>query len=490
MKSYPGHLDCRGKKYDLKWSSSLVGFLIDADIRLVRAEYLLKLAQSRLLCPRRQEAELEKFEDVQGSSRTALVTTEEMKSLQYFPGPVRGPFPATVDGYFKASNARSKQILIVSVSHCWESQQHADPWGFQLRQLADRLNAPVRAGFEIWVFMDWISLPQYARTPAQQHHFQHAMGSMFVLYSHKAVAWVERIADLTPEIDRQQPPSVIDIYCKDTGKFEARPFSELVLNNTPYFQRGWCVAEVQWASTKVHLSHFAPMSPATFQERVRQGEVGSSDALVLKFTHRSDSELVEQLQEEVFELQATGRKVLVAKDLPWLEVQVLCESLPCFEVLRVLCLVDSSVGEQGAVALAKVLHEMEHLLKVGIDSCALGDRGASAVAAALKQMHCLSHVSFRRNGIGDAGAAALGVALGESRNLEFVDLRDNQISDAAGNVFAEQLQSEIRLRSFSDLAGKDSFPDRNCFVSSTGSTAATMTRLQSQLPLLHLEDFR
>ena len=308
MKSYPGHLDCRGKKYDLKWSSSLVGFLIDADIRLVRAEYLLKLAQSRLLCPRRQEAELEKFEDVQGSSRTSLVTTEEMKSLQYFPGPVRGPFPATVDGYFKASNARSKQILIVSVSHCWESQQHADPWGFQLRQLADRLNAPVRAGFEIWVFMDWISLPQYARTPAQQHHFQHAMGSMFVLYSHKAVAWVERIADLTPEIDRQQPPSVIDIYCNDTGKFEARPFSELVLNNTPYFQRGWCVAEVQWASTKVHLSHFAPMSPATFQERVRQGEVGSSDALVLTFTHRSDSELVEQLQEEVFELQATGRK--------------------------------------------------------------------------------------------------------------------------------------------------------------------------------------
>ena len=84
----------------------------------------------------------------------------------------------------------------------------------------------------------------------------------------------------------------------------------------------------------------------------------------------------------------------------------------------------------------------------------------------------------------------LGAALGESRNLEFVDLRDNQISDAAGNVFAEQLQSEIRLRSFSDLAGKDSFPDRNCFVSSTGSTAATMTRLQSQLPLLHLEDFR
>ena len=30
------------------------------------------------------------------------------------------------------------------------------------------------------------------------------------------------------------------------------------------------------------------MSPATCQERVRQGEVQSSDGLALKFTHRSD----------------------------------------------------------------------------------------------------------------------------------------------------------------------------------------------------------
>ena len=74
-------------------------------------------------------------------------------------------------------------------------------------------------------------LNQFASVPAhtaQQHHFQHAMGSMFVLYAHKAAAWVECIADLTPE--REQP-------CKDTGKFESRPFSEFVLNNTPYGQR-------------------------------------------------------------------------------------------------------------------------------------------------------------------------------------------------------------------------------------------------------------
>ena len=68
-----------------------------------------------------------------------------------------------------------------------------------------------------------------------------------------------------------------------------------------------------------------------------------------------------------------------------------------------LWLVDSSIGEEGAVALTKVLHELKHLTKVGIVSCALGDRGTAAVAAALKQMHRLFHVSFRRNGIGDAG---------------------------------------------------------------------------------------
>eukprot|EP00439_Symbiodinium_sp_Y106_P054681 s467_g7.t1 len=97
-----------------------------------------------------------------------------------------------------------------------------------------------------------------------------------------------------------------------------------------------------------------------------------------------------------------------------------------------LWLVDSSIGEEGAVALTKVLHELKHLNKVGIVSCALGDRGTAAVAAALKQMHRLFHVSFRRNGIGDAGDLIFG-----QKGYKFAWLLPSRFTETGGPAVPE-----------------------------------------------------
>ena len=105
------------KEYDLENPQHLIGFLIDANIRLVRLQYLQYLAREKRLWPRRQEAEHETFQDHDGSVKTALVTIQEYKKLSF------------QNGFFKRN-----RILICSVSHCWEAKQHPDPFGFQARE--------------------------------------------------------------------------------------------------------------------------------------------------------------------------------------------------------------------------------------------------------------------------------------------------------------------------------------------------------------------
>ncbi|CAE7741079.1 NLRC3 [Symbiodinium sp. CCMP2592] len=100
----------------LKDPKHLQNFLVEANIRLVRLEYLFKLAEDGRVWPRRQEAEAEEFEDVDGKIRTALVTMEE----------IRNP------GLRIGDASMSGDRVILSVSHTWESKQHPDPWGWQL----------------------------------------------------------------------------------------------------------------------------------------------------------------------------------------------------------------------------------------------------------------------------------------------------------------------------------------------------------------------
>ena len=118
------------------------------------------LAVAGRVWPRRQEGE-------DGTMRAALVTMEELQDPR---------LRLHEDGVTTCLTPRRKteqNRTILSVSQTWESQQHPDPWGWQLRSLL------------------------------------------------ACFAW-----------------SSNGMYCEATGKFEARPLSELVLNSTPYSQSG------------------------------------------------------------------------------------------------------------------------------------------------------------------------------------------------------------------------------------------------------------
>ncbi|CAE7821385.1 NLRC3 [Symbiodinium sp. CCMP2592] len=405
------------KEYSLTDPKHLQNFLVDANIRLVRLEYLFKLADAGRVWPRRQEAESEVFEAADGTMRTALVTMEELQR----PGLI-----------LQAKDGKTCDATIFSVSHTRESQQHPDPWRWQLQSLLQhcepkRLAAEL-IGFQIWVFIDFMCLYQYKRSEEEQHVFQKAMRSMHLLYSHRYIRHVIRLEELTPESEKSLEGS-IDMYCEATGKFEARPLSELVLNSTPYSQRGWCVAEVQWMSTKDNLHGCSPMSPAVFQERVARGEQGLADGLRLKFTHRSDAKLVSQLQEEVFLQHARQRKVLIAHSLPQHEVSMLATALPHFVNLEQLTIFSPAEDFNFGNSILELARGLDRLrpeklacLEVGGDG--IGDSGAAALAAAVAKCKELSWLYIASDDIGDAGAASLAAAVLECKKLTRFELRE------------------------------------------------------------------
>ena len=91
--------------YDLVHPEGLVQFLRQANVALVRGKFLSHLIQQKRTLPRRQEAEMEDG---------ALVTDKELEE-----------WPT------------KQRPLIWSISHCWESREHADPFGFQINRLKE-----------------------------------------------------------------------------------------------------------------------------------------------------------------------------------------------------------------------------------------------------------------------------------------------------------------------------------------------------------------
>ena len=198
----------------------------------------------------------------------------------------------------------------------------------------------------------------------QDVYFAKGMAHMHLLYAHDTT-WSLRIEDLTPGLHDRPGPELSgtakvfylpDNAVKDVALAELRdtddqgscgpgchfgcrpPCRQLHRNSTPYLQRGWCRAEVQWslarkASWKSIRIPFregrnceAPMAPSEFRAQAEKG--------TLKFTHRSDLEPVLQLQAKVFYEKAAEAALLSLGELPEAQVQVLARALPHYERLE------------------------------------------------------------------------------------------------------------------------------------------------------------
>ncbi|CAE7254094.1 NLRC3 [Symbiodinium natans] len=305
----------------------LARFLVTADIRFVRAEFLWSLCETRRVIPRRQEAEQKYFETEGMGIRTALVQHEEVEAWA----------------------AGRSEALICSVSHCWESREHSDPCGHQLQIISDctRLYAEAYDA-PVWLFLDQVSLFQFKRTEDQDKSFRLGMGHMHLLYCHEHTMTlrVHSISSNQEWEQREAEGHVVDIYDADSGVVRAVPLNKLTRNQNEYLARGWCQAEYEWSSTRAHsagnqrvdvsqdekadLKGKVPMVPVEFRKRLDE----------LKFTHRSDSDAVCQLQEKVFFEKVTTCKDLKLEFLDQDACHALAECLPYYESLETFALLN------------------------------------------------------------------------------------------------------------------------------------------------------
>ena len=206
----------------------------------------------------------------------------------------------------------------MSVSHVWEAREHPDPYGFQLQKLAT--SGKLRG--QDCLFVDYVSLFQFKRLDeTQEESFRRAMKNMHVLYAHEHTHTL-RIESLTPEgriKDAWCHGELVEVYDLRSGHVKPVLAADLIQNRTAYHQRGWCVAELQWSSTRSESNRsqevdssesdqagVAPMDPDTFRATVGDR---------LKFTHRSDADAVMQLQRRVFEEKAASCKALKLSNL-------------------------------------------------------------------------------------------------------------------------------------------------------------------------------
>ncbi|CAE7944523.1 NLRC3, partial [Symbiodinium sp. KB8] len=417
----------KSKRYNLAQKQGLADFLKDADIRLVRADFILKLHREGQHLPRRQEAE-----SAYVDGRTALVTHEEVQVWAH-----------------------------------GKAREHCDPYGYQVSKLAKALTG------KEWVFIDYVSLYQFQRLSQQQNlSFRRAMQHMHVLYCHDKTSTL-RIESLTPEADiakaERNQDSVI-LYDHPTGgragceKLEQSSFDSVVSGwrhintntNTPYGERGWCAAEREWSSTRAatNLSReidapegekggIAPMLPEAFRKDV---------AGRLKFTHLDDVETVCRLQAEVYKEKAKMCKSLRLVDLGAEALGTALSALERYPVLESLEIVHCELGPKLPLLL-KALEKIK-LRQLHLQQNELFEEGTRQVieALALQSNRTLVALSLGHDGIGVANVKALAEALRTNRALIELNLGHACLSIDGIIALAEAIKQNRTLKQLS-LAG-------------------------------------
>ena len=265
---------------------------------------------------------------------------------------------------------RSKEAIIVSVSHAWEAREHPDPCGYQLEQVVNHASLFVAAfAADIWLFFDYVSLFQFKREKeTEEQSFRRSMRNMHAMYAHESTMTF-RVESLTPEQRWQktiQDGLQIKIFHEKSGLIQPVPLGNLQQNQNLYFDRGWCRAEMSWSSVRgdtaqnqrvdlevavtkekkvidAHLTGRTPVAPDAF----------AADMHSAAFTHRSDAVAVIDLQEKVFLEKVTKRRRVKVEGISLQQMQALTQSLRHFEQLESITINNFRCGDNEARAFVK-----------------------------------------------------------------------------------------------------------------------------------------
>ncbi|CAK9083525.1 unnamed protein product [Durusdinium trenchii] len=375
----------RRSEHSLEDLESLVNLLLDAQIGLIRLEYLMELRARGDQLPRRQDAEHE----MTSSKRTAIVSREELMELELDEMGHITTLISNPGHYFPPSRVR---VSLHSISHPWETLEHPDPWGYQLQWLIEECRPALAEGL-VWVFVDYTSLYQRGdRTEEQIQAVSHALWNAHVLYAHNAIT-VHRLESLTPETEKAD--GFIPVFSEEAGKVSEMAIKDLTMKDTPCSDRGWWRGEKHWSSPRTpgSSSHSIPLLPRLFNMLI--------DELV--FTQDDDKRIVQEVHRKFFLERVSKCRSLTLEKLHEEAVDFQCEALRFYEQLDKIVLSQMSLKHDAVLAIAQTNAKSIHLKR-----CGLADYEVEILSHALKdEDHPVEELHLSHNPFGEKGMQAL-----------------------------------------------------------------------------------
>ncbi|OLP79447.1 Protein NLRC3 [Symbiodinium microadriaticum] len=341
-----------------------------------------------------------------------------------------------------------------------EIEQEADALVTQDELNRWRTDADFRQKEWSWYFYDYMSIYQFYRGSAESYQQQWGGRNRDPLPRVPAHEYTHTyfITKLSPARALDTTHKIEVFFAPDedgaAGQMQEVPIKDLKRNDTPYFERGWCEAEMQWscmrgqASQTVALDFHehsralslycrAPMPPDVFQRQVERNE--------LRFTHANNSKDVMKLQRRVFLDKAARLEVLSRTDLSASQIVVLGLALPFYSRLQVLTIVDSQIEAAGAEELAKALNMKE----LNLSHCSISCAAMSALAGGLQGSQKLTHLVCTSCALRSEHIEALPRALTSQSQIQILDLSENKIDCDGATALARALLEGCKLRQLS-----------------------------------------
>eukprot|EP00927_Polykrikos_kofoidii_P060846 TRINITY_DN55755_c0_g1_i1.p1 TRINITY_DN55755_c0_g1~~TRINITY_DN55755_c0_g1_i1.p1 ORF type:complete len:680 (+),score=119.15 TRINITY_DN55755_c0_g1_i1:285-2324(+) len=419
--------ESRGHLYRSK--ASLQAVLDAGDAVLLRGSWLVSLAENRGVLPRRQELP----EEAVCGAKSVLDTP------------------------------------VIVVSHCWQSPDHPDPEGDQLQHLSEALKlylaSAERGAEDVAVFLDWCSLHQVPRSPAEQAVFERGVSGIGLWFAHQEttvwmltkVSWGAR-----NYVDRGWP------FFEKTVSHMITAVSNIIhINHLIGNCEDWQSA-VQRCSARRRPP---PLAPDVFARELRckvfraiadhdtvvklyrqtfEDLFGSAKELCFDSLHWGDAD-AEALATTILDCQELRELDLSENEFGDAGVQQIADAIPSLSRLRKLKLGGNQISDPGVVRLAEMLPNCRSLQDLMLSGNTIGDSGISRLAEMLPRCNGLMELGLCRNEIGDRGAEQLAAALPQCTSLRQLDLSENEIGDRGATWVAAAIPRCPRLRKL-DLA--------------------------------------
>lgn len=344
------------------------------------------------------------------------------------------------------------EVFFMALSYAWASPEHPDPNGEQMGKLADILEQRLKVQYtqpternrkepdggkvyqDAACFVDFASLHQVERTPAETNSFKGGLKNCNLWYAHEAIeAWLLTTVPLgvTPYTERGWPT------------FE-RAISSMITPDHMLLDIGQYKADNAKSWPLIYKECKAGRSPP------KAPDLFNAELAQKKFTNGADIEMVQGKYTSTFEKVLAGVVDLSFSNLMWTddEALVLATAMPACKTCAKLDLKANEIGGKGATAIVEAAALCPSLEVLSLTKNLLGNGACCSIAPHIANIPAIVTLWLNECDVDDAGAIALAEVVPDCKAMRNFYLFDNAIGENGAKGILEMLPKAPHLVQF------------------------------------------